>query len=99
MGTIQIPGAFGGANWPGASFDPETDTLFVPSKTTVTRASLSKGNPQRSNLNYYRGGAFDLIGPRGLPLVKPPYARITAIDLNAGKHLWQVPHGDGPRCR
>ena len=97
LGTIQIPGAFGGANWPGASFDPETDTLFVPSKTTVTRASLSKGNPQRSNLNYYRGGAFDLIGPRGLPLVKPPYARITAIDLNAGKHLWQVPHGDGPR--
>ncbi|MDP7639373.1 MAG: PQQ-binding-like beta-propeller repeat protein, partial [Candidatus Hydrogenedentes bacterium] len=96
LGTIQIPGAFGGANWPGASFDPETDTLFVPSKTTVTRASLSKGNPQRSNLNYYRGGAFDLIGPRGLPLVKPPYARITAIDLNAGKHLWQVPHGDGP---
>ena len=97
LGTIQIPGAFGGANWPGASFDPETNMLYIPSKTTVTRASLTQGDPNRSNLRYFRGGEFDLIGPRGLPLVKPPYARITAIDMNAGEHVWMVPHGDGPR--
>ncbi|MYF03627.1 MAG: PQQ-binding-like beta-propeller repeat protein [Holophagales bacterium] len=38
-----------------------------------------------------------LEGPRGLPLVKPPYSRITAIDLNTGEHLWQVAHGPGPK--
>ena len=36
-------------------------------------------------------------GPRGLPLFKPPYGRITAIDLNRGEHRWMVANGDGPR--
>ena len=33
---------------------------------------------------------------QGLPLVKPPYATITAIDLNKGELVWQVPHGETP---
>src|ERR1700704_7034459 len=37
------------------------------------------------------------MGPQGLPLLKPPYARITALDLNAGEKLWMVANGDGPR--
>lgn len=32
----------------------------------------------------------------GLPLIKPPYGTITAIDLNEGKILWQIPHGETP---
>ena len=36
-------------------------------------------------------------GPQGLPFTKPPYGRITAIDLNVGEHVWMVPNGDGPR--
>jgi quinoprotein glucose dehydrogenase len=36
-------------------------------------------------------------GPRGLPLMKPPYGRITAYDLDAGEQAWMVPNGDGPR--
>jgi quinoprotein glucose dehydrogenase len=42
---------------------------------------------------------MSVAGPRGLPLFKPPYGRITAINLNKGDHVWQVPHGDGPRKR
>jgi quinoprotein glucose dehydrogenase len=34
----------------------------------------------------------------GLPLVKPPYSRITAYDMNAGTIVWQTPLGDGPRA-
>jgi quinoprotein glucose dehydrogenase len=37
-----------------------------------------------------------MFGPQGLPLIKPPYGRITAIDLNTGDHLWMVPNGDAP---
>jgi quinoprotein glucose dehydrogenase len=33
---------------------------------------------------------------RGLPLIKPPYGQISAIDLNKGEILWQVAHGDTP---
>jgi len=36
-------------------------------------------------------------GPQGLPLFKPPYGRITAIDLSTGNRKWMTPHGDGPR--
>jgi quinoprotein glucose dehydrogenase len=34
--------------------------------------------------------------PQGLPLLKPPYGRITAIDLDRGEFVWQVPHGETP---
>ncbi len=33
---------------------------------------------------------------QGLPLVKPPYGRITALDLNKGELVWQIAHGDTP---
>jgi quinoprotein glucose dehydrogenase len=36
------------------------------------------------------------ITVRGLPLVKPPYGRITAIDMNKGELVWQIAHGDTP---
>jgi quinoprotein glucose dehydrogenase len=37
-----------------------------------------------------------MFGPQGLPIIKPPYGRITAIDMNSGDHLWMVPNGDTP---
>ncbi len=35
-------------------------------------------------------------GPQGLPLVKPPWGRITAIDLNSGEHVWMAANGEAP---
>jgi quinoprotein glucose dehydrogenase len=40
--------------------------------------------------------AGDGLGPQGLPLLKPPYGRITAIDLNSGEHVWMMPNADTP---
>ena len=99
-GTVNLPGWAGGANWWGAAFDPDAGMLFVPSITGPISVKLAKPDPARSNLTYIRGGgAFGrpVTGPRGLPLFKPPWGRITAIDLNTGEHAWMVPHGDGPR--
>ena len=42
------------------------------------------------------GGGGGGLNVRGLPLVKPPYGRITAIDLNKGDIVWQVAHGETP---
>ena len=42
------------------------------------------------------GDATPQVTVRGLPLVKPPYGRITAIDLNKGDIVWQIAHGDTP---
>jgi quinoprotein glucose dehydrogenase len=96
-GTLQLPGSNGGAAWTGAAFDPETAMLFIPSKTNPFAADLLKGNPAETNLDYRAATRPLAAGPRGLPLVKPPYGRITAIDLNKGDRAWMVANGDGPR--
>ncbi len=97
QGTVQLPGWVGGADWNGAAVDPETQTLYVPSITAPIVVSLVQPDPDRSDFRYVRGAPRSVDGPRGLPLVKPPWGRITAIDLNTGEHRWMVPNGEGPR--
>jgi quinoprotein glucose dehydrogenase len=86
-----------GANWPGGSFDPETGILYVYSNT-LTRAISLVNDSKRSDMDYINGaGGGDTGGGltvEGLPLVKPPWGRITAIDLNKGDIVWQVAHGE-----
>jgi quinoprotein glucose dehydrogenase len=98
QGTILMPGAGGGANWHGAAVDPETGWLYVPSRTGATVVSITKPDPKTSDFSY-RGGTAGVRGPQGLPLFKPPYVRLTAINLNTGTHAWTIPLGDGPRQR
>ena len=97
LGTIQLPGSQGGADVQGAAFDPETNILYIPSITAPFVADILEGNPDRTNLSYVKGTRLWIGGPRGLPLFKPPYGRITAIDMNRGEIVWQVPNGHGPR--
>ena len=67
--------------------------LYVPSATAPLAYPLRGGN---DNENIAAAGGF-LGGPQGLPLFKPPFSRVTAIDLNRGEIAWTVPLGDGPR--
>ena len=101
--AIQTPGPVGGANWNGAALDPETGVLYVPSVTAPAIMGLrSPPDPARSDLRYRvdlseaDGYAWTKL-PNGLPITKPPYGRITAIDLNTGAHIWMVPNGPGFR--
>jgi quinoprotein glucose dehydrogenase len=96
-GTIQLPGSVGGADWQGAAFDPETGMLYVESITGPFVADIIPGSPSQTNLRFTRGTREYPPAPLGLPLLKPPYGRITAIDLNKGERAWMVPNGDGPR--
>ena len=95
LATYVIPGAGGGANFPGASIDPEHGILYVPSATRPSGMALIEP-PQGSSDWPFIIQMERQQGPFGLPLLKPPYRRITAIDLNTGDHLWQVPFGRGP---
>jgi len=70
-GTMVVPGAEGGANWPGASIDPQSGILYIPSVTRPSVMSLMKPDPSRSNFDYinnWGGGTFDTRGPQGLPV-------------------------------
>ncbi|MCH8334237.1 pyrroloquinoline quinone-dependent dehydrogenase, partial [Candidatus Sumerlaeota bacterium] len=98
-GNIQLPGSSGGANWGGAAFDPESAALYIPSITSPITVKLAEPDPNRSDFRYI-GSRQALAGPQDLPLLKPPYGRITALDLNTGERLWMVPNGKGtPKIR
>ncbi len=95
LGTLMLPDAVGGANWQGGVLDPETGMLYVASSTVIRPMSLQSA-PDLSDMDYVAFQSSSRIGPYGLPLVKPPYGRITAIDLNSGDHRWMIPNGDTP---
>jgi quinoprotein glucose dehydrogenase len=135
LGTLMAPSQDGGTNWPGGSFDPETNILYVASAGTVVSKGLVAPYPGQSEMAYVEGNA--VTGPRtsggsgsaagggrsefqgsqptpkvaldpargepkvalsveGLPLLKPPYGTISAIDMSRGEILWRVAHGETP---
>ena len=97
--AIHCPGANGGANIPGgAAVDPETGILYVASTRGCSAPRLEPGvdvDPD-SNVDWVSVGPGGVRGPQGLPIAKPPYGTITAIDLNTGDHVWQIPNGTTP---
>ena len=93
-GTLMLPNATGGANWQGAAADPETGMLFVPSVTNPYVYALER-QPAKSDIEFI-GRTVPVPRVLGLPLIKPPYGRITAIDLNTGDRVWMVPSGHTP---
>jgi quinoprotein glucose dehydrogenase len=105
-GTLMRPGNLGGANWGGGALDPETGILYV--KTTnsatmarVTRPNKSASNPLASEVDAEWSGDLTASASfhNGLPLTKPPYGLLTAVDLNHGTLAWQVPFGDSAQVR
>ena len=96
--TILLPGRLGGASWAGAAHDPGTGILYVSSVTRPTWLALAEpASPDATVAYMIDANGYEVAGPRGLPLFKGPYGRITAIDLNTGEHRWMTPLGDGPR--
>jgi quinoprotein glucose dehydrogenase len=87
-----------GSNWMGGSIDPETGVVYVGSSHGIIGMGLVPSGT-RSDVGYISGrapGAQGALTVEGLPLVKPPYGQISAIDLKTGTILWHVPHGDTP---
>ncbi len=97
FGTLIMPSQTGGANWPGGAADPETGIMYIFTKSDVGNLSMSH-RPDRSDMDYIN--LQSRRAPRyrvdGLPLIKPPYGQIVALDLNAGEILWKAVHGETP---
>jgi quinoprotein glucose dehydrogenase len=121
IATLTMGAQAAATNWPGASYDPETHTLYVASQTSVATLGLVPPAPGVSDLPFHQGTVLsgartaggsgadggaqavtmaDVLSAnltvRGLPLIKPPYSRITAINLDTGDFRWQVPFGATP---
>ena len=93
-GTLSLPDAIGGANWEGSAMDPETGILYIPSRTNVALLSVAKD--EDSDVDFSQSYGVRVPRVQGLPIVKPPWGRITAIDMNSGDHVFQVANADTP---
>ena len=105
-GTLIIGFSFGGANWAGGSFDPETHFFYAFSQSTLGSIGLVEPKRRESNMRYVMDVAAHSgedawhwsqdLRLHGMPLVQPPYGQITALDLDRGTILWQAAHGETP---
>ena len=95
-GTLSLPFPTGGSNWEGGAYDPETNLFYVPSQTRLALLSLKDGD-ESTDVRYVASNSpklevFDI------PIAKPPWGRITAIDMNSGKIKWSVANGETPEA-
>ena len=98
MGTLSAPSAVGGFNWQGGAVDPVDDVLYVAGQNTINKEQVVVG-ADKSGVNYVNPRG-QTIGPPttvfGLPLLKPPYGIVAAVNLKTGDIMWKVPHGNTP---
>jgi len=98
FGTILTTGV---TNWPGGSYDPESHILYVHASTGMISNGLVPGDPARSEFAWVGGnaapaGEAPALRVQGMPLVKPPWGSIVAIDMNKGEILWKVANAETP---
>jgi len=98
FGTILTTGV---TNWPGGSYDPESHILYVHASTGMISNGLVPGDPARTEFAWAGGtaapaGEAPALRVQGMPLVKPPWGSIVAIDMNKGEILWKVANAETP---
>ena len=106
IAALWCPGDVGGTNIDGTpAADPETGILYVTSQKGCSSRIMVPGHerdareaqPTGVTINDFAVGTSARVGRvQGLPIFKPPYSKITAIDMNTGEHLWWIPVGDTP---
>jgi quinoprotein glucose dehydrogenase len=101
-GTVMF---FGGTNWWGGRADPETGFVYISSSPSAYVIALrpntpapnaAPANPALPPFDYVTGGGAAFPTLQGLSILKPPYGRITAYDMNKGTITWQIANGDTP---
>ncbi len=98
-GTLLMPGVWGAANWGGAGFDPETGILYVKATNWPFVFRVHEPEAGSADADYTGAGFTTVTIEDGIPVHKPPYSTLTAINLNEGDHEWQIPLGDMPSLR
>ena len=92
-GTMSLPSPVGGANWQGGAFDPDTGIVYATSHELAWNMALEPGG-DNSSVAWISAPNANTVD--GLPLIRPPWGRITAIDLESGEELWWIANADTP---
>ena len=109
--SIMLPGNAGGSNWGGIAFDPKhqiavantMDLPFLVALVPRDRLEAELKDPQYDPYEFgrMRGTPYAMrrrtfMSSLGIPCVKPPWGRLTAVDMVNGTIKWQIPLGDTP---
>jgi quinoprotein glucose dehydrogenase len=100
-GSIGFPSVAGGSNWGGLAYDPERRWAVLNQSRVVT---INRVIPKHK-AQIAPEGAWDLEGtdafidsslllsPFGVPCIPPPWGTLTALNLETGKKVWEIPFG------
>ena len=112
QGTVALPGVIGGSGWGGGAFDPVSGLFYVKANNSPALIKLAPPSHSANNDAAYSiapGATLGLASSPGdraepevggtVPITKPPYGTVTAIELGSGEQRWQVTLGDWPRIR
>lgn len=106
-GTVVRPGVIGGSGWGGVAIDRETGWAYVKASNDPAMMAIAKRDAKSDTVdapyaidNSRRGLGVRIAGSNGsIPIAKPPYGTLSAIDLNTGDTKWTIPLGDSPNVR
>ena len=98
QGTLTLPNTWGAGNWNTGAFDPETGMYFAVSYTKTDNLGIAPTTSDSATMTHtIAQGSPNAPAIQGLPLVKPPYGRVTALNMNTGELEWSIANGDGAR--
>jgi quinoprotein glucose dehydrogenase len=107
QGSVVRPGVIGGAGWGGVAVDRETGWAYVKASNDPALMAIAKRDAKSDTIDapYAVDASRRGLGVRPpgsnqrIPIAKPPYGTLTAIDLNTGDTKWTIPLGDSPDVR
>jgi quinoprotein glucose dehydrogenase len=100
--TVMAPGFSGGVEWGGLMTDPNAHLVFFNSErivwtTAITEArAATPDSAGQYRSQYTHTGYHKFLDNEGYPATAPPWGTLTALDLNTGKFVWQIPYGEYP---
>ncbi len=101
QGTLVRPGLDGGTDWGGGAFDPAAGVLYVKvnDDPSLVFPDLTDAQGNVPAIGPNDSTDISLLLRHRIPILKPPYAYVEALDLNQGRLLWKRPFGDNPAVR
>lgn len=109
--SIMLPGNAGGSNWGSIAFDPQrqiavANTMDLPFLVALVPRDQLQGELDDKQYDDYEFGRMrgtpyamrrrTFMSSLGIPCVKPPWGRLTGVDMVHGTIKWQIPLGDTP---
>jgi len=91
--TLVFPGAMGGGNWGGVSFDPKLGYVFVNTSDMGAIGHLVPSAPGAPVAYRNESGYARFLDQEHYPCQQPPWGALTAVNANTGEIAWKTPLG------